>query len=106
MHKAKVNNVTAKNLFQLHGVPPHESIFNEQSDISNLCQFAFYDWCYYREQTGKFPYLMEMLGCVLGPSDGRGNEMSQWILGIDGIVILQQTVHPLTQSELESPIEL
>ena len=49
---------------------------------------------------------MEMLGCVLGPSDGRGNEMSQWILGIDGIVILQQTVHPLTQSELESPIEL
>ena len=105
MHKAKVNNVTAKSLFQLHGVTPHELVFNEQPDISNLCQFAFYDWCYYRKQTGKFPYLTEMLGRVLGPSDGRGNEMSQWILRVDGIVIPRQTVRPLTQSELDSPVE-
>ena len=105
LHKAKINNATAKGLFQLHGVTPHEATFGEEPDISNICQFGFYDWVYYREQTAKFPYPSEMLGRVLGPSDGEGNEMSQWILRVDGRIIARQTVRPLTPDEYSSKIE-
>ena len=36
----KVNNVTAKELFQLEGQTPHYHITGQQPDISNICQFG------------------------------------------------------------------
>ena len=47
------------------------------SDISLLCQFGWYEWCYYHEQTAAFPHNCEVLGRVLGPARGEGNEMAQ-----------------------------
>ena len=105
-YKAKVNNSTAKSLFQLHGRTPYETLLNEEPDISNLCQFKFYDWCYYYDHSTKFPYPSELLGRVLGPSDGFGNEMCQWILRVNGRVIPRQTVRPLTIEELASQTEV
>ena len=49
----------------------------EEGDISNLCQFEWYEWCYYREQKEPFPHIKERLGRVLGPAKGEGNEMAQ-----------------------------
>ena len=103
-HKAKVNNVTAKDLFQLNGQTPHYTVTGEEGDISNLCQFAFYDWCYFRDTAAKFPFPAQILGRVLGPSDA-GNKMSQWCIRADGIVLPRQTCRPLTDEELNSDIE-
>ena len=104
-YKARINNVTARNLYQLGSMTPYQTIYQKEPDISNLCQFGFYDWCYYREETAKFPFPSQVLGRVLGPSDGVGNEMSQWILRVDGRVIARQTARPLTQDELSNPLE-
>jgi hypothetical protein len=52
----------------------------EEGDISNLCQFGWYEWCYYREHTASFPNQQEVLGRVLGSARGEGNEMCQWVL--------------------------
>ena len=98
-HCAKVNNVTAKNLFQLQSQTPHFSVFHEEPDISNLCQFEFYDWCYFREHTASFPFPSEVLGRVLGPSDNVGNEMAQWILRADGRIVSRHPCRPLTDDE-------
>ena len=46
--RARINNMTARKLFQLEGRNAHLSITGEYGDISNLCQFYWYEWCYYR----------------------------------------------------------
>jgi hypothetical protein len=81
--------------------------FGTQGDISNLCQFKWYDWCYFCEE-GKvqFPQQKLQLGCVLGPMKNKGNHMAQSVLKQNGKIIPHRTLHPLTISELNSPSEI
>jgi hypothetical protein len=90
--RARINNLTAKSLFQLHGMNAHTALTGEEGDISNLSEYKWYDWCYYREQKEKFPYPREILGRVLGPATGAGNEMSQWVLKSNGNVVPRRTM--------------
>ena len=39
-----IQNLTAKDLFQLHGSNPHTELTGDDGDISNLCAFAWYQW--------------------------------------------------------------
>ena len=66
--RARINNLTAKENFKLHGTTSHTATLAEEGDISSLCQFEWYEWCYYREQTTAFPHNREVLGRVLGPA--------------------------------------
>ena len=54
-HQARIKNATARDLYQLESTTPYHTVYHREPDISNLCQFKFYDWCYYREQKAKFP---------------------------------------------------
>jgi hypothetical protein len=48
-------------LFQLDGSNPHTVTFDEQAGISNLCLFDWYDWCYFREESGiQVPFQKEI----------------------------------------------
>ena len=85
--RARINNLTAKNAFRLHGSTPHTLTTGDEGDISNLCHYAWYEWCYFRDQTAAFPNNKEVLGRVLGPARGAGNEMAQWILKANGRVV-------------------
>ena len=98
--RARINNLTAKDLFQLDGQTPHFSVTGEVGDISNLCQFDWYEWVYYREGSASFPLPREVLGRALGPAKGEGNEMAQWILKANGHVVPRRTVRPLTRDEV------
>ena len=86
--RARINNLTANNLFQLHGTNAHTALTGEEGDISNLCQYKCYDWCYFRDHKAGFPLPREILGRVLGPATGAGNEMSQWVLKANGRLYL------------------
>jgi len=66
--RACINNLTAKDLFQLHGTNAHTATLHKDADISNLCCYGWYKWCYYLKQTNKFPFNCEVLGHVLGPA--------------------------------------
>ena len=88
----RINNLTAKDNFKLHGTTPHTATLAEEGDISSLCQFGWYEWCYYREQTTAFPHNHEVLGRVLGPARGEGNEMAQWVLKANGRVVPRQSL--------------
>jgi hypothetical protein len=103
--RARINNLTAKDNFQLHGSTPHTSATGEQGDISNICQYGWYELCYFREHTEMFPFNREVLGRVLGPARGAGNEMSQWILKANGNVVPRRTSRPLKTEQLHSPEE-
>jgi hypothetical protein len=103
--RARINNLTARNLFQLHGTNPHTALTGSEGDISSLTQFRWYDFCYYRENREKFPFNKEVLGRVLGPARGEGNEMAQWILKANGNVVPRRSPRPLTVAELNSETE-
>jgi len=45
--RARINNLTARDLFQLHGANPHTALFSEEGDISDLCQLKWHEWCHY-----------------------------------------------------------
>ena len=101
----RINNLTAKNYFKLHGTTPHTATLAEEGDISSLCQFGWYEWCYYHEQTAAFPHNHEVLGRVLGPAQGEGNEMAQWVLKGNRRVVPQRSLRPLTIAEKHSMVE-
>ena len=64
--KALVQNITIRRLFQLDRKTPYEYLNGVPGDISNLCSFGCYEWCYYREEAAHlFPYQKEYLSRVL-----------------------------------------
>ena len=103
--QARINNLTAKDLFQLHRLNPYTDLTCKEGDIWNLCRFDFYEWCYCRDHKAPFPHNCEVLGRVLGPASGEGNEMAQWLLKSTGRVVPRRTVRPLTVDELNSDAE-
>ena len=85
--RALIFQLTAKGLFQLQGSNPYTATFGEEADISNVCQFGWYEWVYYRDISQKYPYQQECLGRCLGPAKCEGNEMAQWVLTLQGTVV-------------------
>ena len=104
--RARINNLTAKDAFKLHGSTPHTVATGDEGNISNLCQYGRYEWCYFRDQTAAFPNNKEVLGRVLGPARGAGNEMAQWILKVNGRVVPRRSLRPLKVDEINSPVEI
>ena len=49
--KARNDNLTAKDLFQLHGQNAHFTVTGDEGDISNLCQFGWHEF----EMSPSFP---------------------------------------------------
>ena len=46
-----IYNLTSSDHLKIRGSNLHTETFGEQSNISNLCQFQWYNWCYFREIT-------------------------------------------------------
>ena len=103
--RARIHNLTAKDLFQLNGQNPHSITLGEEGNISNLCVFGWYEWCYYRDQSELFPLPKEKLGRILGPSKNAGNAMSQWILKDNGQIVPRRTARKLMPEEMNNPVE-
>ena len=99
--RARINNLTAKDRFNLHASNAHMALTGEEGDISNLCQYGWYEWCYFREKSAKFPFNTEVLGRVLSPAKGEVcNGPVEWILKANGKVVAHRTIRPLKADEL------
>lgn len=103
--RVRISNLTARDTFKLRGTTAYTALTGLEGDISNLCQYAWYEWVYFREDSAAFPFNKEVLGRTLGPATGAGNEMCQWILKANGRVIPNRTVRPLTTAEQYSETE-
>ena len=44
--RAEILYLTAIDLFQIQGINPYTVNFGEEGDLSNLCQFDWYEWVY------------------------------------------------------------
>ena len=85
---------------------PHTLTTGDKGDISNLCQYAWYELCYFRDKTAAFLNIKEVLGRVLGPARGEDNETVQWIFKANGRVVPRRSLRPLNVDELHSPVEI
>ena len=92
--------MTEKHLFQFQGQTPNFVTFGEEGDISNICQFGWFEWVYFRETTGKVLFPSHVLGRCLVPAKNEGNEMTQWVLKQNGKIVPRQTIRKLTRDEL------
>ena len=98
--RALIFQITAKKLVQLNGTNPHTTTFGTDADISNLCQFGWYEWVYFREAFASFPFQKEQLGQCLGLAKNEVNEMAQWVLKDNGKVLPPRTLRRLSTAEL------
>eukprot|EP00957_Ditylum_brightwellii_P126095 9612311-Ditylum_brightwellii.AAC.1 len=90
----------------VNGTTPHTALTGEEIYLSNLCTFEWYEWCYFREQKMSFPFNKEVLGCILGPTKGEGNEMAQWVMKGNANVVPHQTSRSLNVAELNSETKI
>lgn len=65
---AKVLSSTAHDHFQLDGTTPKSKLTGQPTDISNLCEFEWYEWVQFRYANNQFPEPHEHLGRCLGPA--------------------------------------
>ena len=71
----------------------------ETSDISQFCEFAFYDWIMFRDQPVAFPDDNPVLGQYLGPAINVGPVLAAKIFKANGEVVYWLTYRPLTDGE-------
>ena len=77
--RAQIHNTVPIPLFHNQEITPHEANFGKQVDISNICNFGWYQWVYYRTPKS-FLAAKECLGLVLGPIEIEGGVISQAVL--------------------------
>ena len=88
--RAAISNLTSKNLFQLQVQNLHSMALGEPGDVSNLCQFRWYEWCCVSQVKKDFSEPAEDLGRCLVPSNNEGNEMYQSVIQMNGRVFPRQ----------------
>ena len=72
----------------------------EMGDISNLCQFGYYEWVYFRQKTPAFQFQKEELVICLGPTKNDVNDMFQWVLQKNGQVVPKRNIRRLRSEDL------
>ena len=69
----------------LQGRMPIEAITGETPDISQLLDFGWYDWVWFKENAGlDVPHL----GRFLGTAHSSSNLMTYYVLPVTGIPVL------------------
>ena len=71
-------------------------------DISQFCEFAFYDWVMFGNDPIAFPNENPVLGCYLEPATDVGLALTAKILKANGEVVHQSMYRALTPEEVEN----
>ena len=88
----------------LHDIPtinvqvPKTVVTENTADISELVEFRWYQWIYYRDATKSFPLPEEELGKYFGAYENVGSKMTMWILKQNGEIVSRTTLCTLTDS--------
>ena len=82
--EAAIRSNTCLDQFALEGMTPEEKLKGCTSDISNLCEFKWYDWVMFNNSPSTFPEENFQLGRWLGPAADVGSAMTYKILKSNG----------------------
>ncbi len=98
---AEIRSHLALNIMELQGDTPHTVLTGDTSDISNLCEFQWYELVWFIDPTDKLEN--KKLARYLGPSHDIGQAMSSRLLTSKGQEISRTSVIPLRIDEKNNP---
>ena len=75
----------------------------ETGDISNPCEFEWFQWVMYYEPTECYPNGKPQIGRWLGPAPDVGTAMTYKILKSNGWMVHRGTVRAWTPKEVANP---
>jgi len=101
--EALIQSHTAHEIYVLQGQVPETIMTGQTADISNLCEYEWYEWVMYYESLLSYPDNKMFIGRYLGPAIDVGTTVAYKILKANGKYICRPTVCPRTNAEEASP---
>ena len=95
---------TALDIYGLVGQVPETIMTGETGDISNLCEFEWFQWVMYYEPTKCYPNGKAQIGRWLGPAPDVGTAMTYKMLRSTGWFVHRGTVRAWTPEETANPV--
>jgi hypothetical protein len=105
IREAYVRSSTALDILSLEGKVPDTIVKGQNSDISPLAEYAWYEWVKFRDTGQSFPDSKEWIGRDLEPAIDIGPAMLRKVLKINGKVMFRVSVRGLTLDEMQIPDE-
>jgi hypothetical protein len=102
--QSKIRSNIAHDITTLGGQTPETVMGGETADISELCEYDWFQWLWFRDTLAHFPDESRVLVWYMGPAKLVGRAMCCHILKANGSVIQRSTVGPLTPEELSNAI--
>jgi hypothetical protein len=90
--QAKIRSNTAHDITTLGGQTPETVMGGETADISELCEYDWFQWLWYRDTNSSFPDESRVLVRYMGPAKSIGPTMCCHLLKANGSVIQRTTV--------------
>ena len=101
-HQTKLRQFLPRN--KLNGRTAYEHVTGKTPDISEYCDFDFYDLVWYHAGTHHdFSNDNRALGRWLGVSHRVGSDMCYWILTQTGHIVAESTVQHVTKDDMSDP---
>ena len=102
--ESRVRSCTAHDLYMLDGEVPETVMKGHTADISQICEFAWYEWVMFIDSPAQYPENREELGRYLGPAVDVGTALTAKILKANGEVVPRSTLRALSPEELANPV--
>jgi hypothetical protein len=87
-----------------NGKVPETIMTSSTADISQICEFGWYDWVMFRDNVPTFPDVKLILGRYLGPASDVGSALTAKILKSNGQTVCRLTLRHLNDKEIHCPI--
>ena len=100
-----ITSNTAHDIYMLHDEVPETIISGETSDVSQFCEFEWYEWVKFLDSAVQFPEESLVLGRYLGPSIVVGPALTAKKFLKNGEIVHRSTYCGLTPEEIVNPVE-
>jgi hypothetical protein len=90
----------------LNGQVPENYVTGLTTELSEIAEYNWYQWIYYKEEIAQFPASPFFLGCYLGPSEDVGPAMAAKLLKANGQIVIRMTFRGLTNVDITIKVEI
>ena len=101
--ESRIRSATTLPRFDLDHQTPEAKMNGISADISDICEFEFYEWVMFNDPQGTFPETKFYLGRWIGPAVDVGSALTYKILKSNGQVVPRSTIRHLTRDKLTNP---
>ena len=99
--ESRIRSATTLPCFDLDHQTPEAKMHVMSSDISDICEFEFYEWVMFNDSQATFSETKFQVVRGLGPAIDVGSALTYKILKSNGQVVLRLTIRHLTHDELK-----